>query len=98
MADKLEADELLDNDRDKISWEVGDWVKVEYDGILYPGEAVSIIGTNTEVSTLAKSGGYWKWPDENNRDLLWYTVDKVKGKINPVVPVGSRGQFKCDDL
>ncbi len=68
-----------------LSWQVGDWVKVEYDGTLYPGEVVNIVGT--QVNAMAKSGGYWKWPgdvssDETEADVVWYSCDKVEGKYH----------------
>lgn len=76
--------------------DVGDWVIVSYDSDLYPGEVLAIVGANVSVHAMAKSGGNWKWPEDDGgeKDIVWYTKDDVKCKISPPVPVGSRGQFK----
>jgi hypothetical protein len=82
----------------EVSWEVGDWVVVLYDGIKYPGEVKKVVGKQTEVDVMVKTGPqYFKWPN-GERDILWYSIDKVLKKTSPPTLVGSRGQSKFVDL
>lgn len=96
-------DESGMNDENEVNhelpWKRGDWVKVEYDGELYPGEVISTFGDNTQVNAMAKIGRNWKWPEAGKSDILWYSQDKVKGKISPVLPVGgTRDHYTCNEL
>ena len=79
-----------------VLYTVGDWVLVSYDGSKYPGKVESIVGINIEVDAMEKSGGYWKWPKD--RDIVFYTPDKVLGKISPPDVAGSRGQYRFMDF
>ena len=66
---------------------VGDWALVSYDGKMFPGEVVSIIDTDIEVSEMKYSRkGKWYWPDK--ADIIAYRPENVIGKLSPPVPVG----------
>ena len=66
---------------------VGDWALVYYDGKTFPGEVVSIIDTDIEVSVMKYSRkGKWYWPDKV--DIIAYQPENVIGKLSPPVPVG----------
>ena len=66
---------------------VGDWALVSYDGKKFPGEVVSIINTDIEVSVMKYSRkGKWYWPDKAG--IIAYRPEKVIGKLSPPVPVG----------
>ena len=96
VRDEISAGDKVADDNNDLSWKVGDWVIVEYDSQMYPGEVLTIKSTDTYVHAMTKSGGYWKWPetDGKNMDTVWYKKEKVMCKISPPVPVGSRGQYK----
>ena len=74
---------------------VKDWCVVIYDGELYPGEVQSQQGNSYEVSTMAKSGGYWKIPKE---DKIFYTRDKIKQKLAIPILINARGLYKFPDF
>ena len=68
---------------------VKDWCVVVYDGILDPSEDQLQQGNSYEVSTMAKSGGYWKIPKEE--DKIFYTRDKIKQKLAVPILINTRG-------
>ena len=66
---------------------VGDWALVSYDGKKFPGEVVSIIDTDIEVSVMKYSRkGKWYWPEK--ADIIACRPENVIGKLSPPVPVG----------
>ena len=71
-----------------------DWCIVIYDGELYPGEVQSQQGISYEVSTMAKSGGYWKKTEDN----IFYTRDKIKQKVVIPILINARGLYKFPDF
>ena len=73
---------------------------VNYGGQEYPGIVDQIVGTDTEVDCMEKSGRHWKWPSgwPDKKDLVWYTEELVVKKISPPIPVSSRGQVKFIDF
>ena len=75
---------------------VKDWCVVIYDGELYPGEVQSQQGNSYEVSTMAKSGGYWKIPKKE--DKIFYTRDKIKQKLAIPILINARGLYKFPDF
>ena len=77
-----------DEDVDKSEkLNVGDWALVSYDGKKFPGEVVSIIDTDIEVSLMKYSRkGKWYWSDK--ADIIAYRPENVIGKLSPPVPVG----------
>ena len=65
---------------------VGDWALVSYGGKKFPGEVVSLIDTDIEVSVMKYSRkGKWYWPDK--ADIIAYQPENVIGKLSPPVPV-----------
>ena len=99
-SDESEHEESQKSDESvviELPWIVGDWVKVVYDEQVFPGEVISIIGSNSQVNCMSPVGKNWRWPDAP--DILWYSQEKVLGKINPVVPMGgSREYYSCSEL
>lgn len=75
---------------------VKDWCVVIYDGELYPGEVQSQQGNSYEVSTMAKSAGYWKIPKKE--DKIFYTRDKIKQKLAIPILINARGLYKFPDF
>ena len=73
----------------------GDWVVVNFEGNLFPGEVVEV--TNSQVvvvNVMHKSGNGWKWP--KRQDVISYDIAEVVKTTEPPVPSGSRGQFQID--
>lgn len=66
-----------------------DWVVVQYDNTLYPGEVQDINPTNEvifKVLHLAKSGAYYYWPKDD--DCISYYPDNIIKKIEAPIPCG----------
>ena len=75
---------------------IGDWCVVQYETVSYPGVVEDIVNAELKVSVMVKCGpSKWKWPDPI--DCLWYKQENIVKKINPPIPVASRGQFQFDD-
>jgi hypothetical protein len=75
---------------------VGDWIQVNYGGVLYPGSVTDIIGKRTEVDCLEKSGRYWKWPEK--KDKIWYQPEDVVKTLQAPEPVSNRLQLHFKDF
>ena len=75
---------------------VKDWCIVIYDGKLYPSEVQSQQGNSYGVSTMAKSGGYWKI--KKTEDNIFYTRDKIKQKLAIPILINARGFCKFPDF
>lgn len=77
-----------------VDCKLGDWVLVKYDGKTYPGEVTGLgSGQGVQVSVMRKAylGQNWKWPDK--KDEILYEHHNILKKIDPPVPIGTRGQF-----
>ena len=61
---------------------------MQYDGSLYPGEVKRIIGDESEISVMVKSGKFYRWPDR--LDQLFYKMQDIVGLISPPEPAGSK--------
>ena len=96
--EKDSENETTEGSEIELEWSVGDWVKVEYDDVVYPGEVLDIVGNNTQVTCMCPVGKHWRWPQ--TKDILWYSEDKVLGKIEPLLPVTSttRDHYTCSEL
>jgi len=46
---------------------------VKYDDVLYPGEIREVADKEVKVSTMIKSGKYYKWP--TSEDGIYYAVN-----------------------
>lgn len=85
--------------RDKsvsFSASVGDWVEVDYDGELFPGEIKSVDNKEYLVSVMVRAGKYWKWPLQV--DEVFYPQERVIRKLNAPDVVNARGHFKFDTI
>ena len=66
---------------------------VDYDGQKYPGEVVVVGCDDVKVNVMHRMfTGFWKWPE--TPDEIFYPTKRIQGKINPLEPVGSKGQFR----
>ena len=67
---------------------------VHYDSKLYTGVATEMdpSGGYVKVNVMHKSGGFNKWPKDE--DHLYYERDCVLQKIQHPSVVGNRGQFQ----
>ncbi|XP_033099238.1 uncharacterized protein LOC117102897 [Anneissia japonica] len=88
--------EDVNNRLEKVSWSVGSWVLVEYDGNYYPGRVITKLETETEVECMSRSGPNWKWPAR--RDVAWYTKEQIIRQLNAPVPISSRGICVFENL
>lgn len=77
-----------------MSFSVGMWVIITYDGENFPGE-ITAISDDIEVSVMHRSGTNWKWPSPVDK-ISYDKADIVKIISSPTV-VGSRGQFTFAD-
>ena len=71
-----------------------DWVVMQYDNKLYAGVVTEMdpYGAYVKVNVMHKSGGFYKWPKDE--DHIYYERDCVLQKIQPPSVVGNRGQFQ----
>lgn len=77
------------------SFSVGEWVLVNYDDVLYPGEVREVGDQEVKVSDIIKSGKYYKWP--NSEDCIFYAVQDVIMKLQPPTVKSARGTFEFKD-
>lgn len=79
----------------------GDWVLVNYDGNLYPGEVTKTTVTTVTVSAMEKlqtsvEKNLWRWP--TRPDVHDYPHSDINRKIHPPIPTGNRAsQFLFSD-
>jgi len=103
-SDERETDEVGVSEMDEEGADeafditVKDWCIVIYDGELYPGEVQSHSqqGNSYDISTMAKSGGYWKIP--KTEEKIFYTRDKIKQKMAIPILINARGLYKFPDF
>ena len=75
----------------------GDWALVRYDGKNFPGEVLSICGSDVEVSVMKPARkGKWCWP--GRPDVTNYEPENVLKKLEPPVPVGMVGTGGKEDI
>ena len=80
-------------------YSLGQWVIVNYDRSLYPGEIVQVNFLDYKVMVMKRSGKHWIWPSEV--DSIYYEESNILRAINPPCVSGPRGQFsfpQCDEL
>lgn len=75
-------------------YNVKDYVVTEYEGEFFPGQIEdkreSKDGTEFLISVMAMSGpSGWRWPEK--KDVIWYQMKSVVGKIDPPTVANSRG-------
>ena len=76
--------------------QVRQWVAVQYDGVQYPGEVISIDTNGVQVNVMHKSGSCWKWPQ--SRDMISYEKSDILRIISVPVAAGHHGQFTFSDF
>ena len=59
---------------------VGDWCVVQYDGKQFPGQVMSIVGRDYEVSIMYRCGKYFKWPFPAE-DKIFYEPTAIVKKL-----------------
>ncbi|KAJ8896367.1 hypothetical protein PR048_001711 [Dryococelus australis] len=77
---------------------IGDWVLVEYERKLYPGEVTQLCDNEILVNAMEQTEtGQYKWP--LRKDILLYKRSDVKKKISGPIPSHSRmSQFHFTKL
>lgn len=72
------------------------YVVVTYDNELYPGIIKELHENEAVISSMTRTGKYWKWP--NKEDILPFKLDKILGVIDAPQSVNSRGHYKVPVL
>lgn len=80
----------------QFTLKVGQWVVVNYDGLIFPGEVTACGETDAEISVMHRSGNAWRWPI--NPDKIFYEHQNILRQISPPKASGNRGQFNFDDI
>ena len=73
------------------SIQVGDFVEFLYEGRVYRGEVVDVVDDGPKIRAMEQFGNRFKWP--RHEDILTYPFSDVIRKLQPPIPVGTRGQF-----
>ena len=94
--DDKEEEGEEDEQEEEVDVQVGQWVAVQYDGVQYPGEVISIDTNGVQVNVMHKSGSCWKWPQ--SRDMISYENSYFLRIISVPVGPGHRGQFTFSDF
>ena len=71
--------------------QVGDWVLVNYDGSLFPGEVKSAGDQEVQVKVMVASGSYYKWPKVE--DCIFYRMTDVFRKLSPPIVKSGRDTY-----
>lgn len=74
----------------------GDFVVVEYEGRLYPGEVKVVKKQGAEVSCMEKRGINWKWPLKP--DQIYYQQSEITQVITAPKKISRRGLFSVPEL
>jgi hypothetical protein len=80
----------------ELTFSVGQWVVVGYDGAEYPGEVTLVDNNDIEVNVMHKSGNAWRWPAKD--DKIFYDRQNILRVVNPPKAAGNRGQFLFENL
>lgn len=74
-----------------------DYVVVEYEGEMWPGQIASVEEDGAYVKCMARSGLCWKWPEKE--DKIFYPLSDIKFKINePQKKSTKRALFQVPEL
>jgi len=75
---------------------VGDWVLVQYEGSMFPGEVKEIGRDELKVSVMVPSGAnYFKWPA--SEDSIFYHIKNVMMKLKPPTIKSARGTYEFSE-
>ena len=77
--------------RDSHTYNLGDWVVVQYEGQEYPGKVMSLNETHIQVNIMYRHGKNWRWP--KTPDNIFYDQSSVVHKTGLPTVAGRRGQF-----
>lgn len=91
---QMTDDDVESSVEQETRFNVGDWVVVNFEEAMFPGETIDVISSQLVVNVMHPSGNGWKWPDK--KDMIPYDISEVVKRIEPPVPSGSRGQFHFD--
>lgn len=77
----------------------GQWVGVQYDGDVYPGQIVQICQANGEtdikVNVMVRCGpNIYRWP--NKMDCIFYKMQQIVQILQPPTPKNNRGHYTFD--
>jgi len=87
-----DSNTLVSTSKSRMSYEIGEWVLVKYDSVVFPGE-VKVIGDNElKVSVMVPSGAHFKWPAVE--DSIYYPMQNVIRKLQPPILKSARGTFE----
>ncbi|KAJ8885080.1 hypothetical protein PR048_011276 [Dryococelus australis] len=77
---------------------IGDWILVEYERKLYPGEVTQLCDNDNLVNAMEPTEtGQYKWP--LRKDILLYKRSDAKKKISGPIPSHSRiSQFHFTEI
>jgi len=78
-----------------IAFSVGDYVVVDFEGDLYPGQVISKHDGGAKIRVLHRCGINWKWPKVV--DELVYSMSQIKKKIGSPL-LAKRGIFIIPEL
>ena len=79
-------------EEEEFGYKVGNFVIVEYEGELFPGEVVNVdVDGSAEVKTMAMRGMDWAWPPKD--DQCWYEKEQIKQVIQPPAPRASNSKM-----
>ena len=84
-----------DLDLTVVPIQTDDFVIVDFEGKLFPGQVTAVSEREAKVSVLHKSGFNWKWP--KCVDEISYEMTEIKQKIAKPLP-GKRGIFFVPEI
>lgn len=86
----------LNESKNVVSVDTGNYVIVNYDGIFYPGVITEVKKSGAKVCVMSRSGFNWKWPSK--RDEIFYSKDEIVANINVPQQISNRGVYKVPEM
>lgn len=100
QAEKVVTSNMIDNSLDlpntKTNFTIGDYVVVNYNDDLYPGQITGINSGKINVSSMAKKGAQWIWPAR--KDELDYDFEDVLFTIKKPSQISRREIYVVPEL
>ncbi|XP_074039925.1 uncharacterized protein [Leptinotarsa decemlineata] len=75
---------------------IGDFVIVNYFDNYYPAQITNKNNEKWLANSMAKAGGWWKWP--NTKNEIWYDHHEIVKKIEPPVEITKRGFYAVEEI
>ena len=72
---------MFDQNLDRKTFSIGDWVLVKCYSTNYPGEILEIVNNEFQVNVMNKSQKFWTWPQKE--DKIFYTSNSIVKRIEP---------------